>query len=49
MKITKRNIAQIILGLTLCLNQVTFVITLEKSSENNSQNFAVSKINLFNQ
>ena len=44
MKITKKNLAQIILGLTLCLNLVTMVITLEKT-EKNSQNFSVSKIN----
>jgi hypothetical protein len=46
MKITKKNLAQIILGLTLCLNLVTMVITLEKT-EKNSQNFSVSKINKF--
>lgn len=47
MKITKRNIAQIILALTLCLNLVTIVITTDKA-EKNIQNFGVSKINLFN-
>ena len=42
MKITKQNIIQIIIGLTLCFN---FIISLEKSKH--KQNFAVSKNILF--
>ena len=45
MKITQNNLIQIILGLTLCLNLITMVITLEKSkTTKHKQNFAVSKI-----
>jgi hypothetical protein len=46
MKITQRNIIQIILALTLCLNLVTMVITLEKSGKH-KQNFHISKLFYF--
>lgn len=42
MKITQKNLIQIVLGVTLCLNLITMVITVEKSGKH-KQNFNVSK------